>query len=212
MKNILILLVIVVAIVILVTNLSSVHSDNAQPENVTSSATTTNLYSVPSGNAQSETVMSRAMTTESVPPKVSPATTKSVWGNCVPITSSKTSFDIEQQKSLYGGNVMNTAFQLRFYDNAQVRLRNGILVSLCGADVDPAIALISSMGGKAGYADSVAEATKDEWAKKSGKNLNSEYIVTLPNTGIESVEDKISSLYSLKLVESITLIPVSSTP
>ena len=134
---------------------------------------------------------------------------KNIWGNCIESTSSKIPFSFENMKAVYGGAVEQNRFALRFLDSAQVRIRGGKLTSLCGASLDQINAVIKALNLSISKMHSSPEETMNQWAIKSGINLNSDYIITIPaNSNIDLLKVSIEMLYNTGVVERISLMPI----
>ncbi len=138
-----------------------------------------------------------------------PAVSKYQWGNCKESIGQKLPFNFDNLKKAYAGAVESNHFGLRFFDNAQVRLRDGHLVSLCGADLTETNTLIESSGFIVSRTNQVSEELVDQWSIKTGINLNSDYVIKIPtNTNIEAVISTVKSLYNQKIIERVSLMPI----
>lgn len=84
-------------------------------------------------NNKEQTTETKTVTTSSQELKVENKTNviaKSGWGNCIPTVIKKWPL-----KANYGGGVYMDRFYVKFDERAQVQLKDGKLVSACGADV-----------------------------------------------------------------------------
>lgn len=119
---------------------------------------------------------------------------KSGWGDCTSAVIKKLPFNYDQMKVNYGGRVYMDRFYVKFDGRAQVELKDGKLVSACGADVQSVNELLIKNGLTITYLDSLK--TDFQVLVSKGSDIDKQKVA-------------IEKVYNVQFTERVNLVPMA---